>query len=195
MTLVELLVVMAVGTVVLGLLLKTFDETQMLSRREIARNAQRQAATLTLERISAIVAGAIPAGSLDTASQVAETFESDHLRVISWQGADSDNIWAHGITTVTADDATGESHVTLVRFDLQGQEVGSETPIERVSTAASFRYAAVVKSDGSIDWQNSMPATSFPALIEIRVTAQAEGAEQAPVEVSTVIPTGAEVGS
>jgi hypothetical protein len=191
---VELLVVAAVGAAVLAILLVTFDRTQRLTRREIGRNHQRQVALLTLERVSAILADAVPLSSLDVSTDVEEILGPDHMRVASWHGADAGTLWLHDIAHEVAEadeeGATPRLEVTLGRIGLDGAPAPGEVRRADLPTSLSLRYAAGAGDDGEVDWEASPEPGEFPALVQVTVITEAADPEQRPFVVSTVVATG-----
>lgn len=187
MSLVELLVAMAVGVTVLAILFGTFHQTRRLALREVTRNRQRQEATLTLERVSAVIADAVPVASLDVASEVEEVFEPNRLRVVSWRGADAEQVWLHEIFHET----TGEddSRVLVRRVSLDGAEEESTTQPENLWQWVGLRYATELHGDGSVVWSSAVEPGKFPALVEVTVASHFMESDTEPFILSSVVST------
>jgi type II secretory pathway pseudopilin PulG len=200
-TLVELIVVMAIGVVVIGVLLRTFDETQRQARRGVTRNTLRQEALLALHRVSAIVSEAVPLSSLDASAEAAEIFEPTRLQVASWRGATDEDCPVYLIrqddspeTQSGAPRAGGQSGptVSIARLNFDGSPASSEPWRSNVNATLRFQYAAAPNASGELAWSDSAPAGAFPALVRVAVTTQDRASRESRFTVETVCATGRE---
>lgn len=210
-TLVELLVVLAVGGVVLALTLRTFDSTQRLALREVARNELRQDASLAMHRITTILADAVPLTALDVSAEATELFIDHRLRVASWSSATADGITVHDVFEVPTlprdPEAEEESEemvslvpedphemaesyrVALANYDLAGESVGSLVTIGE-DISLDFEYCT---DPSAPQWVPRLPAGEFPALVRVTLSGILPGREIEPFTLSTVVATGLEV--
>ncbi|NQU42618.1 prepilin-type N-terminal cleavage/methylation domain-containing protein [bacterium] len=171
-TLIELIVVSAILSVVLGLVFGIFMRTRTATLRGQEELAMETQARLVADQITSILQSATPPSALDGAVPPPE-FRPDACRIVSTRDSDGGLFQVWTISNVKAeDDGSRHQRVRLAAkpLDSEGsaQEQMAGLQDDRFSTSVFFQYTSrhSLRVD---DYQTQLPADQYPLLIRVRV--------------------------
>ena len=206
MTMVELLVSMAVGIAVFGLLLAILDQTTRLSERSIAREALWREAVGAAQTIEQTLRGYASPGDLSIENPEKDVFgaeDAEFYSVGAWAGADVLRMRI-GADPDQDVEPEGRAVVIISREPVSVENAGAGTLEEadrRVVfgsdesyAAIRFRFAYKIGKDLKPDWTEKRKTGKRPRLVEYTVTVSSreapEGMPIMPVQLTGAVALG-----
>jgi len=167
MTLIEIIVAMAVGVIVLGLLLAIFISTSKGVDKAISKNMLLQEITLASDQVKNVLEYHIPAVELSIDSGVTESFSAEEIRIAS---SAKGKVAAHTIKNVFEDKEGQSVEHTYKPLGENGSETKDFLGVSSKEVNLSIRFKYANSFDGVEPiWRSSLEK---PALILFTITAE-----------------------
>lgn len=169
LTLIEILVVIAVGVMVFGLILEIFISTNRAADKEITRTSMAQEAALIAQQIEQVLKGyrvdltsqrINPEFSSERLTCIAISFQPDSLsRIVTLSNQSQDNrtrIVKEAVSLFESTDKTKEMEILGLKEEV-------------IDTTISFEYATQIQ-DLSPVWRSEISPMESPLLIRYMIT-------------------------
>jgi prepilin-type N-terminal cleavage/methylation domain-containing protein len=187
MTLVETLVVVAVGTVLLGLILGAFIETNRATNSTIARQQALQEALTKGQAIERMIRFRVRSEDLGAASEtttgsVVEKMAGNELRLASLARGAQDGTLYWGAGNYGEGK---ESRVWVSGSAKPGDAQAGQPAPGQIPTTVGFQYGRS-ENDGATVWTDEGGADT--QLVRLRVSAMPAGTDGKPAIYETVVP-------
>ncbi len=191
-TLVELIIIIAVGVIVFGLILGILISTSKAVGKGMKSESVISEAENDLEKISSFINNIVIDESVKLA--IAKKNQAKFLYSPEKLG-----IWTSSMNKAdpyTYIELFNNKQIDPPKIYVADVELGTnkrtDSPLgpgfEDVATELSFRYATDFQNDEPL-WKDSIPADTIPALIEVKISAKSTEKEVKPLEIITTYKT------